>query len=90
MSDLEKALSSHERKQRAEYEKNLETETDKRSFSERLRAEIIATRKAQGLTLEAFGRCIGCSKQNVWAVEQGAGFSLDYVDKVDRAFGVWR
>jgi DNA-binding transcriptional regulator YiaG len=88
---LDKALSKHERKQRAEYESNLEKEKeDSRSFSERLRAEIIALRKSQGLTLEAFGHCIGASKQNVWAVEQGLNLSLDYVDKVDRAFGVWR
>jgi hypothetical protein len=90
MSDFDRALSSHNRKLAADYEKNLEPAPETRSFSERLRAEIIATRKQAGLTLEAFGHCIGASKQNVWAVEQGAGFSLDYVDKVDRAFGVWR
>jgi DNA-binding XRE family transcriptional regulator len=87
---LDKALSKHERKLASDYEKNLEPAPDTRSFSDRLRAELIAIRKNNGLTLEAFGHCIGASKQNVWAVEQGAGFSLDYVDKIDRAFGVWR
>jgi DNA-binding XRE family transcriptional regulator len=90
MSDFDRALSSHNRKLASDYEKNLEAETDTRIFSDRLRAELIAIRKSNGLTLEAFGHCIGASKQNVWAVEQGAGFSLEYVDKVDRAFGVWK
>jgi len=86
-----KEIDAHNRKLAADYEKNLAPVVDEPVFSERLRLELIAIRKASGLNLEQFAYACGLgSKQHVWGVENGAGITMEYIDKVDRTFGVWR
>lgn len=92
MSEI--SISKHAQKLSSDYESNLEDHDESLKspyFSERLRAEIEAIRRTRKLSMADFAKIIGFSRQYVHMVETGQNVpSLDYVDQIDRVFGVWR